>query len=217
MPSYTDMARNAPAATPPLQTLLDPVLADQWFRALPARAQDLLKSRLTAIVRSMPPVAQLALRRAVAAGGHSNPIPTALDGVGHYHQVTVGGSKFVTSHELGLGMWGSIISGVLGAGMQVGGSLYNAREEGKLARDLQSNALATDVKLQQAALDAQRETQLALIAAQTEAARIAGGASVARAQINAPAFASALRWGGLTMGVAVAGLGAYFILRRKKK
>jgi hypothetical protein len=215
MPSYTDMATRAPAALPPQEVLTDPVLAEKWFLSLPPRAQDLLKQRLTRIVQSLPPVLQLELRRNIAQGGHANPVPSTIDGMGHFHTVSVRGQEFATSQELG--QWGALVGSLIGAGMQVGGSLYTARQEQRLTRDLQSNALATDATLQQAAINAQRETQMALIAAQTQAAQIAGGASVARAQINAPAVATALKWGGISVGVAVVGIGAYFVLRRKKK
>lgn len=219
MPSATLQARTmAPVKVPTAQEMSDPNRAESWYESLPPAARAGLAERLTLIVRSMPPVAQLALRRYVVKTGHQPPISIGVDGLGHYHTVEVCGSKYVTGPQIdGLGQWGAIISGVIGAAAQTGTQVYLAHEQKDLQKDLQSASLANDRQIQEALAAANKETQLAMIAAQTEAAQIAGAASVGRAQQYAPVLASSMKWVGIAVAaVALVGGGIYFTRRKKK-
>ncbi len=210
MPSATLQAYSqAPVILPSERVLTDPSAADAWFHSLPAAAQDGLSARMTLIVRNAPAAVQMALQRYLARTGHANPVPSGVDGLGFYHNVSIRGQGVA-----GLGQWGALISGV----MQVGAGLYTAHENKDLAKDLQSSALANDRAIAQATLAMQKETELAMINAQREAAQIAGGASVARAATYAPVIGSSLKWIGLAVvAVAAVGGGAWFVTRRKKK
>jgi len=187
---------------------------DEWFHNLPPAAQAGLRARMTMIVRGLPPSIQMQLARYLAGIGHANPVPSGVDGMGFYHEVTVGGRQYPGSQVVaGLGIWGALIGAVAQTGTQV----YLAREDKHLQQGLQANALATDKAIQEASINAAKETQLAMIKAQAEAAQIAGGASVARASVYAPAIASSIKWVGLAVvAVAFVGGGAWFVTRKKK-
>jgi len=200
MPSYTNLAlTEKPPVMPNFTALANPSTAEKWVRSLPSVVQNNLEKRLTAIIQRMPDALQLEFRRRMIETAGMNPVPLTVDGL--------------SSDGLG---WYAAAGAVVGALFQTGGAIYTAREQKDLTKDLQSNALAHDSVLQQAALQAQKETQLALIQAQTEAAQIAGGASVARAQINAPVLASAMKWGGITLGAVALLVGGYIVIKKKK-
>lgn len=211
MPSATQQAvSNAPVILP--RNLTDPLAVDDWYKALPSSAQRDLDKRLIAIVRRAPPVIRLALQRDMAYSSPADPMPMSLDGMGYYHTTSVRGDRSYLAG--GLGWIGPLISSV----MQVGVGLYTAREQRDLAKDLQSNALQNDRAIAEATLAMQRETELAMIAAQRDAASIAGAASVGRAQQYAPVLASSMKWIGIAVAtVAVVGGGAWFVSRRRKK
>ncbi len=216
MPSYTLQAvTQAPVILPNDRVFSNPGSAEAWFESLPPAARANLEARLTQIVRRMPAAMQLALQRYIVSTGHANPIPSGVDGMGHFHTTSVRTSR--SNAVAGLGQWGAIISGVIGAAAQTGASLYTAHEQKDLAKDLQSNALANDRVIQEAALAAQKETQLALIAAQAQAAQIAGAASIGRANAYAPVIASSMKWIGIAVAAAALVGGGVWAVRRKKK
>ena len=216
MPSATLQAiTQAPTILPSDQVLSDPNAAEAWFSSLPTAAQNQLATRLTQIVQNAPPVLQLAIQRYIASTGHVNVVPMGVDGMGFYHEVTVAGRQYPASQPIaGLGQWGALIS----AAAQVGTSLYVAKDQASLAKSLQANSLENDKAIADATLQMQKETQLALINAQTQAAQIAGAASIQNAATYAPVIGSSIKWIGLAV-VAVAlvgGGGAWFMSRRKK-
>lgn len=219
MPSATlQAATQAPTILPSERVLSDPNAAEAWFDSLPGPARATLAARLTQIVQNAPPTFQLALKRYIASTGHVNVVPMGVDGMGFWHTVSVRGTATPGSQVAGgLGQWGALISGVISAAASTGVSLYTAREQNSLAKDLQANALQNDATIQSAALAAQKETQLALIAAQMQAAQIAGAASVGRASVYAPVLASSMKWVGLAVvAVALVGGGVWAVRRKKK-
>lgn len=215
MPSATLQAvLQRPPVLP--RNLTDASAIDDWYKALPSTAQRSLDQRLLAIVRAAPAPLRLALQRDMAYSSPADPIPMSLDGMGTYHHTTVRGTRQFLSG--GLGWVGPLISTVISTGAQVGAGLYTARESRDLAKDLQSNALRNDRAIAEATLTMQRETELAMIAAQQQAAAIAGTASIGRAQAYAPVLASSMKWVGIAVAaVAIVGGGAWFVTRKKRK
>jgi hypothetical protein len=180
----------------PPGVLMDPEAAEAWIMSLPPGPRATLQARLTAIYKGMPPAAQFAIQRALIAAGHIPPVQPSLDGV------------------RGLGQWGTLV----GALVQVGAGLYNNKQMMNLQEEMQSNSLAQNAQIAAAQLEAQKEAQLALIDAQTQAAKIAAAAGVQAGSVYSAATTARMPYY-ILGGVAVLGLGAfmYFKLRKKAK
>ncbi len=185
MPSATLQALTlAPQVLPP-PNLTDPAAAERWFANLPPAAQENLKARITAIVSKMPPVVQLDLQRYLAQFGASSPIPMP--------------------NGLGIGEtfdWGGLIMGLASAGAGVFTAAQAARTQQRIASN-QANSNAT---IQAALLQAQTETNNAILAAQRDAAIAAAAQKTERAPT--------VMW--TVLGVGVLGLlGAGLYLKRR--
>jgi len=170
---------------------------------LPPQVRATLQARLTAIVQGLPPVLQLAYIRHMAQSGHPNPVPLPTQGLDGY----VDG---------GLGQWGALVGALITAGAQAGTSVYEARQSSNLQKQLQSNALASTANIDAAQTAAAVKAQAALIGAQQDAAKIAGGAEVAVAQVQAstaPEKSSEFMWVGIG-AVALAILGIVVVKSR---
>jgi hypothetical protein len=170
---------------------------EAWILGLPPRVRATLQARLTSIVQGLPPVLQLAYIRHMAQSGHPNPVPLPTQGLDGY----VDG---------GLGQWGALVGALITAGAQAGTSVYEAKQSANLQKQLQSNALASTASIDAAQTAAAQKAQAALISAQQDAAKIAGGAEVTAAQVQAataPEKASEFMWiGGGVIALALLGI-----------
>jgi len=182
--AYVD--ERMPTYEPPPNVLSDPESAEAWILSLPAQARTNLTKRLAQIYQGLPAAAQLAIQRAIIADGHTMPVSPTVDG---------------------LGQWGALITAV----SQIGTTLYTSKMQNNLTEDLQSNALAQNAQIAAARLEAEKQTQLALIQAQREAAQLASASSSATTAL----FASYMPYY-LAGGVAVLGLGIFLYLRTRK-
>jgi hypothetical protein len=147
---------------------------ESWIMGLPASVRSTLQARLTQIVQELPPVAQLNYIRAMAQSGHPNPVALPAQGLSGFR-------------DGGMGQWGALVGVLVSAGVQAGTSVYEAKQSSDLQKQLQSSALANQDQIATANLQAAQKAQAALVSAQQDAAKIAGGAEVAVAQVQADA------------------------------
>lgn len=185
MPSATLQALTlAPKVLPP-PNLSDPAAAERWFAGLPPAAQENLKARITQIASGLPPVVQLDLQRYLSQFGATSPVPMA--------------------NGLGIGEtfdWGGLIMGLASAGAGVITAAQTARTQSRIA----SNQASSNATIQQALLNAQTETNNAILAAQRDAA--------IAAEMSKSQRAPTVMW--TVLGLGVLGLvGAGFIYSRR--
>lgn len=177
---------------------------EAWFNALPQSAQKRFINQTQALYRSLPMPLQQALTRYMISIGEKVPFASGMDGYG-----PVGA----------LGQWAELATAIA----QIGGSIYNRREDGKLSEMLQSNALNSDANITaarnaaanqaaQIVADAQRATAAQLAASNQTAAQI----TAQQSRDNASASVSSVKTIAVA-GAAVAALGivAYVILKKK--
>jgi hypothetical protein len=192
MPSAIGQAiTQAPTVLPSPIAAANPHDAERWFASLPAQAQQQLKVRLTAIVLSLPPAAQLGLQRYLAENEVPPPMEMGVSGLGD-----------------GEG-WGALAAGLI----QAGASLYNTQQSAHAQSQIAANQASSNNAIQQMLLAAQAETNAAVIAAQRDAAIAAEVAKTQRATIYAPTF----KWLAIGIGaLAVFGGGTYFFTRPRR-
>lgn len=201
MLSYTDMARVNTYRRPVSvrDIVSDPNLGEAWFNSLPAPVRAKLEARLKALVGSLPPVLRIELSRHMAAEAETPPVPLAVDGLG----------CACMSANPGLGQWAALVTGLA----QIGTGLYQSKEMNDLQETLAKRSIASNESIEQARIAASAETTRLLAEAQVEAARLAQTGLVERTRLLAT---SPTVWGGAAALLAV-GVGAFVILRRKKK
>jgi hypothetical protein len=208
--------------------LSDPAQAEEWYLSLPAPVQSRLAARLTTILRTMPEALRAQVSRSVVASAGMLPIP--LEGV------YLANPKCITSAR-GLGQWGAVITAVT----QFGGTVLTAKMNASTSESIANTNATTDYLIAQARLEAEKQTNAALIQAQRDAAVIAGRTTVAVAQIGAGATAeqqaayeakgaltkafttptggmSGLAWLALGLGgLLVAGGTTFFVVKSRRK
>lgn len=132
---------------PPAMVTSDPAVAEAWFLALPPLVQKRLEEKLTAIYHGLPPAVQLAIQRDIIASGEKVVINPTVDG---------------------LGQWGTTLVALA----NVGASIFNTVASGRLQKDIAAGADSTQTQIAAAQAEANKQAQLALIEAQTEAVRL---------------------------------------------
>jgi hypothetical protein len=200
MPSATLNRTLRPMVAAPPSTSAQISANAAWLKSLPAPVRSTLEARLTAIVQGLPPVSQLAYLRFMAKAGHANPVPLPTQGLDGYRDGTMGQFEALMA----------AIPALVSAGAQAGTSLYEAKQSNDLQKELASNALASQDQIAAANLQAGQQAQAALISAQQDAAKIAGGAEVAVAQVQAgtqPQRTTEFMWiGGGVIALALLGI-----------
>jgi len=111
----------------------------------------------------------------------------------------------------GLGQWGSLVTGLV----QVGGGIWSAQENKDLQKDLARNALRSDERIASIQAEAALEAHRILASATVETARQGRDGLIAVAQTGAPIYQK-LAIGGAAIA-ALAGVGLFLVLRKKKK
>ncbi len=181
-----------------------------WYRSLPMSVQQRLSKRIEAIYRSLPQQLQTKYQRDVISQVGVAPFAPSLDGING-----VGG----------LGFFEVLATTLISGGLSFGSQTINNVLSGRLQKDLQSNALASDAQLAEAQAAASKQAQDAINAAQADAVRVAAQATIIKAQIDSDSaartsFVSSIPGGGLTLlavgGVVAAGI-LYSISRKGSK
>jgi hypothetical protein len=181
-----------------------------WYNSLPMSVQQKLATRLESIYRSLPQTLQSKYQRDVISQVGVAPFSPALDGIN-------GGG--------GLGWLETLATTLISGGISLGGQTINSVLSGRLQKDLQANAIASNEQIAAAQAAASKQAQDAINAAQADAIRVAAQATVIKAQIDADSaqqtsLINSIPGGGLTLlavgGVAVAGI-LYVVLRKGRK
>jgi hypothetical protein len=194
--SYTGMAaayRPRGLAGVSVPTFSTSKQADAWVSALPPQIKREFESQVRSIALSLPITAQMELARTIIGQGHILSIPLALDGIG----------CACDSSVKGLGFVGPLIMGLA----QLGGQIYTGKEANKNSAALAAAAERTQLAIAQAQIAAQQKSSEAAIEAQSRANTLVLGLRSKQTYI----------FGGIAALAVVAGLGIYFIKRKKSR
>lgn len=181
-------------------TDLTPAQREVWFKSLPSAAQTTFINQTQALFRSLPMPLQQALTRYMISIGEKVPFASGVAGYGPVS---------------GLGQWAELATAV----MNIGGSLYNKREDGKLAELMQSNALNSDANIIAARNSAAiQAAQIMADAQKATAAQLAQSNRAAAQQSHDATAASTSSVKTIVVvcgAVAALGVLAYAILKKK--
>jgi|GEM_PF-2625838 len=201
--SYTDMAVDANIVRTAAPMTKDQIV-EQWMLNLPPARRQVIEQRLARLVAALPEWDKLQLHRYMVSKHETSPVPLGVDGLGCVRCGKPGCMG-------GLGQWGSLVTGLV----QVGGGIWSAQENKDLQKDLARNALRSDERIASIQAEAALEAHRILASATVETARQGRDGLIAVAQTGAPIYQK-LAIGGAAIA-ALAGVGLFLVLRKKKK